>query len=85
MTMEQLRQAPAPGLGLDPDDAGQLTPSAQADDADLFPIDPDGDGMDDLPDGDRQLSTDSDALDEGGTNASDLGADVAGDVGPKHA
>ena len=40
--------------------------------------------MDDLPDGDRQLVTDSAALDEGGTNDSDLGADVAGDIGPKH-
>jgi len=42
------------------------------------------DAMDTLPDGDRQLTTDSDALDEGGTNDSDLGADVAGDIGPKH-
>jgi len=42
------------------------------------------DAMDTLPDGDRQLVTDSDALDEGGTNDSDLGADVAGDIGPKH-
>ena len=42
------------------------------------------DRMDALPDGDRQLVTDSDALDEGGTNDSDLGADVAGDIGPKH-
>ena len=41
------------------------------------------DGMDGLPDGDRQLTTDSRALDEGGTNDSDLGADVAGDIGPK--
>ena len=40
--------------------------------------------MDDQPDGDRQLTTDSDALDEGGTNDSDLGAEVAGDIGPKH-
>ena len=35
------------------------------------------DAMDGLPDGDRQLVTGSDALDEGGTNDSDLGADVA--------
>jgi|GEM_PF-5277103 len=42
------------------------------------------DEMDDQPDGDRQLTTDSRALDEGGTNDSDLGADVAGDIGPKH-
>ncbi len=42
------------------------------------------DEMDTLPDGDRQLTTGSDALDEGGTNDSDLGADVAGDIGPKH-
>ena len=41
--------------------------------------------MDGLPDGDRQLVTDSNAIDEGGTNDSDLGADVAGDIGPKHA
>ena len=39
--------------------------------------------MDDLPDGDRQLTTDSAAIDEGNTNDSDLGADVAGDIGPK--
>ena len=39
--------------------------------------------MDALPDGDRQLSTDSAAIDTG-TNDSDLGADVAGDIGPKH-
>lgn len=43
------------------------------------------DAMDDQTDGDRQLTTDSDAIDEGGTNDSDLGADVAGDIGPKHA
>ncbi len=43
-----------------------------------------GSEMDRLPDGDRQLVTGSDALDEGGTNDSDLGADVAGDIGPKH-
>ena len=43
------------------------------------------DAMDSLPDGDRQLVTDSDAIDEGQTNDSDLGADVAGDIGPKHA
>ena len=41
------------------------------------------DEMDDQPDGDRQLTTDSDAIDEGGTNDSDVGADVAGDIGPK--
>ena len=40
--------------------------------------------MDDQPDGDRQLVTGSEAIDEGGTNDSDLGADVAGDIGPKH-
>ncbi|MGI4787709.1 MAG: hypothetical protein ACRYFS_02535 [Janthinobacterium lividum] len=40
--------------------------------------------MDDLTDGDRQLTTDSEAIDEDGTNDSDLGADVAGDIGPKH-
>lgn len=45
----------------------------------------DSGAMDDQPDGDRQLVTESDALDEGGTNDSDLGADVAGDIGPKHA
>ena len=42
------------------------------------------DKMDHQPDGDRQLTTDSDAIDEGNTNDSDLGADVAGDIGPKH-
>lgn len=42
------------------------------------------DEMDDQTDGDRQLTTDSEAIDEGGTNDSDLGADVAGDIGPKH-
>ena len=42
------------------------------------------DEMDTLPDGDRQLTTDSDAIDEGQNNDSDLGADVAGDIGPKH-
>ena len=40
--------------------------------------------MDDQPDGDRQITTDSEAIDEGGTTDSDLGADVAGDIGPKH-
>ncbi len=44
----------------------------------------DQDALDGQPDGDRQLTTGSDALDEGGTNSSDLGADVAGDIGPKH-
>ena len=84
MTMEQGRQAPAPGLGLDPEDAGQLAPANEEDDS-----------MDGLPDGDRQLTTDSTALDGGGVgddsamggggnNDSDLGADVAGDIGPKH-
>ena len=41
-------------------------------------------GMDAQPDGDRQLVTDSSAIDEGQNNDSDLGADVAGDIGPKH-
>ena len=88
MTMEQLRQAPAPGLGLDPEDSGQLAPSNQGNA-------PEDDSMDALPDGDRQLTTDSTALDGGGAgesgdytgggnNDSDLGADVAGDIGPKH-
>ena len=88
MTMEQGRQSPAPGLGLDPEDAGQLAPVNEGDD-------PTGDSMDGLPDGDRQLTTDSTALDGGGAgddlamggggnNDSDLGADVAGDIGPKH-
>ena len=70
MTMEQLRQAPAPGLGLDAEDQGPLAPA--------------DDSMDDQPDGDRQLTTDSAAIDEGQNNDSDLGADVAGDIGPKH-
>jgi len=89
MTMEQLRQAPAPGLGLDPEDAGQLAPANAADENEGE------DSMDGLPDGDRQLTTDSTALDGGGSgddlamggggnNDSDLGADVAGDIGPKH-
>ena len=99
MTMEQLRQAPAPGLGLDPDEVGQLAPANQSDDLDVLTEGPDDDSredsMDALPDGDRQLTTDSTALDGGGpetggdytgggTNDSDLGADVAGDIGPKH-
>lgn len=50
---------------------------------DLFDAGSD-DAMDTQPDGDRQLVTDSDALDEGQNNDSDLGADVAGDIGPKH-
>jgi hypothetical protein len=54
-------------------------------DTDALNTDDLDDEMDDQPDGDRQLTTDSDALDEGGTNDSDLGADVAGDIGPKHA
>lgn len=69
-----------------PDDLDLLTDAPEADD----------DSMDGLPDGDRQLVTDSTALDGGGaladdagsgggTNDSDLGADVAGDIGPKHA
>lgn len=45
---------------------------------------PGDDSLDDQPDGDRQLTTDSDAIDEGQNNDSDLGADVAGDIGPKH-
>ena len=49
------------------------------------PLDSDtDDDMDGLPDGDRQLVTDSGAIDEGQNNDSDLGADVAGDIGPKH-
>jgi hypothetical protein len=55
--------------------------TTQPDDLD----DPDADDtMDSLPDGDRQIVTDSDAIDEGQDNGSDLGADVAGDIGPKH-
>lgn len=95
MTMEQLRQSPVPGLGLDPEDLGQLAPAGQADDLDVLTEGADDDSMDGLPDGDRQLTTDSTALDGGGatdggdftgggTNDSDLGADVAGDIGPKH-
>ena len=41
------------------------------------------DSLDDEPDGDRQLTSESDALDTG-LNDSDLGASVAGDIGPKH-
>ncbi len=41
------------------------------------------DSLDGDPDGDRQLVSDSDAIDTG-TNDSDLGASVAGDIGPKH-
>jgi hypothetical protein len=95
MTMEQLRQSPVPGLGLDPEDQGQLAPTSQADDLDVLTEAPGDDSLDDQPDGDRQLTTDSAALDGGGTgdpgdftgggtNDSDLGADVAGDIGPKH-
>ncbi len=55
------------------------------DDLDILTDTPEDDEeeMDALPDGDRQLSTDSAAIDTG-TNDSDLGADVAGDIGPKH-
>jgi hypothetical protein len=45
---------------------------------------PDDTALDSQTDGDRQLTTDSEAIDEGGTNDSDLGAGVAGDIGPKH-
>jgi hypothetical protein len=45
---------------------------------------PDETALDNQTDGDRQLTTDSEAIDEGGTNDSDLGAGVAGDIGPKH-
>ena len=41
------------------------------------------DSLDHEPDGDRQLTSESDALDTG-LNDSDLGASVAGDIGPKH-
>ena len=58
-----------------PDDLDILTNTLDDDD--------ESDDMDILPDGDRQLSTDSAAIDTG-TNDSDLGADVAGDIGPKH-
>jgi len=47
--------------------------------------DPSDDTMDDMDsqsDGDRQLTTESDAIDVGNTNDSDLGAEVAGDIGP---
>ena len=60
-----------------PDDL--LTDSIKDDNAHI-----DSDAMDIQPDGDRQLVTDSDAIDEGQNNDSDLGADVAGDIGPKH-
>ena len=43
----------------------------------------DDDSLDGEPDGDRQLTSESDALDTG-LNDSDLGASVAGDIGPKH-
>ena len=70
MTMEQLRQSPAPGLGLDPEDQGQLAPANQANDADVL-TEASGDGsLDDQPDGDRQLTTDSTALDGGGPGES---------------
>jgi len=57
-----------------------------ADDLDILTAAPTSgdDSLDSQPDGDRQLTTDSDAIDEGNTNDSDLGADVAGDIGPKH-
>lgn len=61
-----------------------------ADDLDIITEAPDtlaevgNDSLDTQPDGDRQLTTGSDAIDEGGTNDSDLGAEVAGDIGPKH-
>lgn len=53
------------------------------DDLDILTDTPEDDEEDDQPDGDRQLSTDSAAIDSG-TNDSDLGAEVAGDIGPKH-
>ena len=56
------------------------------DDLDILTDDEDADATDNMaaePDGDRQLSTDSAAIDTG-INDSDLGADVAGDIGPKH-
>ncbi len=59
-----------------PDDLDILTDTPDDEEDDL-------DDMDTLPDGDRQLSTDSAAIDSG-TNDSDLGAAVAGDIGPKH-
>jgi len=43
----------------------------------------DDDSLDGETDGDRQLTSESDALDTG-LNDSDLGASVAGDIGPKH-
>lgn len=58
-----------------PDDLDILTDDEDVEDS--------AEDMNAQPDGDRQLSTDSDAIDTG-TNASDLGAAVAGDIGPKH-
>lgn len=58
-----------------PDDLDILTDDEDTEDS--------AENMDALPDGDRQLSTDSDAIDTG-TNDSDLGAAVAGDIGLKH-
>ena len=66
-----------------------------ADAGDAIMDTPGDDSLDGQTDGDRQLTTDSAALDGGGpsasgdftgggTNDSDLGADVAGDIGPKH-
>ena len=46
-----------------------------------FTPEPNDTSLDNQPDGDRQLTTDSAALDEGNTNDSDLGAEVAGDLG----
>ncbi len=54
------------------------------DDLDILTDDEDtADDMDAEPDGDRQLFADSAAIDTG-TNDSNLGAAVAGDIGPKH-
>ncbi len=52
---------------------GFLTPPLSSGETDY-------DGMDDMTDGDRQLTTDSDALD-GGNNDSDLGSPREGGTG----
>lgn len=66
-----------------PDDLDILTDTAEDAADDTAEDAEEMDDMDTQSDGDRQLSTDSDAIDTG-TNASDLGAAVAGDIGPKH-
>lgn len=60
--------------GLEPNAGPPLNPVGKDDDEDAPTLD---DQLDDQPDGDRQLTTDSEAIDTG-LNDSDLGAEAAG-------